>query len=50
MQLVETVKVETLVEDLKKTGYKSSHDIRRDSKPDANSSLIDLADMSRSDF
>ncbi|KAJ7900293.1 PINIT domain-containing protein [Mycena olivaceomarginata] len=30
VQLVETVKVETLVEELKKTGYKSSHDIRRD--------------------
>ncbi|KAJ7357317.1 PINIT domain-containing protein [Mycena albidolilacea] len=30
VQLVETVKVETLVEELKQTGYKSSHDIRRD--------------------
>ncbi|KAF8213099.1 PINIT domain-containing protein [Mycena galopus ATCC 62051] len=29
-QLVETVNVETLVLELKKTGFKSSHDIRRD--------------------
>ncbi|KAJ7244748.1 PINIT domain-containing protein [Mycena haematopus] len=30
VQLVETMKVETLVQELKKTGYKSCHDIRRD--------------------
>ncbi|KAJ7103581.1 PINIT domain-containing protein [Mycena belliarum] len=30
VQLVETVNVDTLVQDLKKSGYKSSHDIRRE--------------------
>ncbi|KAJ7492670.1 PINIT domain-containing protein [Mycena latifolia] len=30
VQLVETVNVESLVQELKKTGYKSSHDIRRE--------------------
>ncbi|KAJ7630889.1 PINIT domain-containing protein [Roridomyces roridus] len=30
VQLVEIVQVDSLVQDLKKTGYKSSHDIRRD--------------------
>ncbi|KAJ7487549.1 PINIT domain-containing protein [Mycena galericulata] len=30
VQLVETVKVDSLVQELKKTGYKSSHDIRRE--------------------
>ncbi|KAJ7783730.1 PINIT domain-containing protein [Mycena maculata] len=30
VQLVETVQVDSLVQELKKTGYKSSHDIRRE--------------------